>query len=92
MTVEGSGVSVRRHRTVLASPRVHALILAADGEPHRWNLGMPAELPIDLKLATAPREPGNDGCQVVRVDGLGHVDLKPSQQRQACVVLLDERG
>ena len=53
---------------------------------------MPTELPIHLKLAAAPREPGNDGCQVVRVDGLWHVDLKPSQQRQVCVVLLDERG
>ena len=28
----------------------------------------------------------------MRVDGLWHVDLKPSQQRQVCVVLLDERG
>jgi hypothetical protein len=28
-----------------------------------------------LKLATAPRKPGDDGCQVVRVDGLWHVDL-----------------
>jgi hypothetical protein len=44
------------------------------------------------KLAAAPREPGNDGCQVVRVDELWHVDLKPSQQRQVCVLLLDERG
>jgi hypothetical protein len=47
---------------------------------------------VVLKLAAAPREPGNDGCQVVRIDGLWHVDLKPSQQRQVCVVLLDERG
>ena len=58
----------------------------------RWNLGMPAEMAIALTLAAAPHEPGNDGCQVVRVDGLWHVDLKPSQQRQVCVVLLDERG
>jgi hypothetical protein len=80
------------NRTVLTSPRLHVLILAADGEPHRWNLGISAELPIHLKLAAVPREPGNDGCQVVRVDGLWHVDLKPSQQRQVCVVLLDEGG
>ena len=46
---------------------------------------MPTELPIHLKLAPAPRKPGDDGCQVVRVDGLWHVDLKPSQQRQACL-------
>ena len=50
------------------------------------------ELRIHLTLAGAPREPGNDRSQVVRVDGLGQVDLKPSQQRQVCVVLLDERG
>ena len=45
-----------------------------------------------LILAAAPREAGDYKCKVVRVDRLGHVDLKPRQQRQACVVLLDERG
>jgi hypothetical protein len=43
-------------------------------------------------LAGAPRQSGNDRGQFERVDGLGQVDLKASQQRQVCVVLLDERG
>jgi hypothetical protein len=75
----------------LTSPRLHRMMLAANEEPHRWNLA-PTELPIHLTLATAPRKPGDDGCQVVRVDGFWHVDLKPSQQRQVCLVFLNERG
>jgi hypothetical protein len=78
--------------TVLTSPRLHALIVAAEGEPHRWNLGTPRHCQSSSSQPAAAREPGNDGCQVVRVDGLWHVDLEPSQQRQVCVVLLDERG
>ena len=67
-------------------------LVAAGGEPHRWNLGMPRHCQSSSSQPAAAREPGNDGCQVVRVDGLWHVDLEPSQQRQVCVVLLDERG
>lgn len=84
---DGGWVSVGLNRTVVASPRLHSLRLAADEEPHRWNSGDATE----SSEPAAPREPGNDRCQVVWVDGLWHVDLEPSQQRQACVVFLDER-
>jgi hypothetical protein len=43
-------------------------------------------------LAGTPCESGNDRCQFVRVDGLGQVGLKASQQRQLRVVFLDKRG
>jgi hypothetical protein len=91
--VEGGGVCVTRVKPdpFLTSPRLHLLMLAANGEPHRRDL-VPTELPIHLTLATAPRKPGDDGCQVVWLDGLWHMDLKPSQQRQVCLVFLNERG
>jgi hypothetical protein len=47
---------------------------------------------LSTQLAGADGEPGDNGCQVVRIDRLGQVELKPGRQRQVCVVFLDERA
>jgi hypothetical protein len=36
-------------------------------------------LNISTSSSAVSREPGNDGYQLVRIDGLWHVDLEPSQ-------------
>lgn len=72
--------SVERHAG--SSERlIRGFVEKIDISPDRLARASAFRLPlVDLPLAAAAREPGDDRCQVVRIDGLRKVDLKSSQQ------------